>query len=294
MPLLRPIASHSPRRAAGALLLAAACSACGNDGRPGPSSESKITCEGPGFTEMATPEPFLSLEATVVDMDGAPLPDLRAQACGTNLCLNNKTGTDGVVMIQEDTDLTKPAFKYGAGQLYAKFAYPLSGGPDHDIGQHRTARLPEPSTSAPFEPGAEITSGGVTLALAADMNAVSADPFDFDTPELQGFRAVVIPIDKAPPAVDPSLGLELLVALTPVGAELCPAAKLTVDNSIGLDPDTPVEIFLHGVEVDEVWAPYGGWSKVADGRVSSDGATISTNADSGIPILSVVGIRRAP
>jgi hypothetical protein len=81
--------------------------------------------------------------------------------------------------------------------------------------------------------------------------------------------------------------------MTPVGTILCPAAKMTVENTTGLPPGARVEFFVHGVEVSEEWAPYGGWAHVSDGTVSDDGATISTDDAGGIPIVSVVGIRKA-
>jgi hypothetical protein len=94
--------------------------------------------------------------------------------------------------------------------------------------------------------------------------------------------------------VDPSLGFGIIVALTPEGTEVCPAAKLTVPNSPGWPAGSAVEIYLHGVDVAEAWAPYGGWAKVSDGIVSSDGASVTTVDGSGLPELSVVGIRRKP
>lgn len=256
----------------------------------------RFECPPPGYSEPSAPQAFDSLEAMVVDANGAGIPDLRAQACGIDLCLNGQTRPDGSVTItktQNDTAIDKPAFKYGTGREHAKFAFLLSGGPVYVLGTHTTAALPPAESSVPLVPGTEVASGGVILRLPDEMNPIEVEPFDFDTPELKGFRAVEIPIDQAPPAVDATLGLELLFAMTPVGTELCPFAALRVDNRLGWPPGTPVEVFLHGVEVGEEWAPYGGWVKVSDGQVSDDGATIGTNPDGGIPILSVIGIRRA-
>ncbi|MBM4361854.1 MAG: hypothetical protein FJ104_04180, partial [Deltaproteobacteria bacterium] len=71
-------------------------------------------------------------------------------------------------------------------------------------------------------------------------------------------------------------------------------ATLILPNRTGLPAGTAVEILLHGVEVEEEFAPYGGWAKVSDARVSSSGATIETLPGQGLPVLSVVGVRRAP
>jgi hypothetical protein len=74
---------------------------------------------------------------------------------------------------------------------------------------------------------------------------------------------------------------------------MCPAAALSVPNSPGWKAGAHVELFLHGIDVAEEWAPYGGWAKVSDGSVSADGKTIATDPDGGLPALSVVGIRLA-
>src|SRR5262249_49671442 len=84
-------------------------------------------CNGPGYAGMPSDRHFVHLSAPVVDEAGKPLPDIIAQACGTNICLNGTTGSDGSVVIDQDVPtMTKPAFKYGGGELYAKFALPLT------------------------------------------------------------------------------------------------------------------------------------------------------------------------
>ena len=97
----------------------------------------------------------------------------------------------------------------------------------------------------------------------------------------------------APAVVDASLGLGVLVALTPSGTTLCPPAKLRTPNSPGWPAGSRVEFFLHGVEVAEEFAPYGGWAKVSDGAVTADGSAVETDDAGGLPIISVVGVRLA-
>jgi hypothetical protein len=91
--------------------------------------------------------------------------------------------------------------------------------------------------------------------------------------------------------VDPTLGFEIIVATTPVATEFCPAAELRLPNSLNWVANTPVEFFVHGVEIAEDYAPYGGWAKVSDGSVSPDGVSIVTSEDGGIPVLGVFGIK---
>jgi hypothetical protein len=230
---------------------------------------------------------LVHVSATVVDENGTPVPHLLAQACGTNVCVNGSTDANGVVVIDTDATEQKPAFKYGDGRTHAKFALPLRGDSplSVDLGEQRTVAFDPPESGSELAPGKVASSRGVELGLVSDSNPVKPDPFDYDTPDLRKFRAAAVSAQDAPAAVDASLGFGILYALTPSGTELCPPATLTVPNS---------EVYLHGIEVDEAWAPYGGWAKVSDGTVSADGKTISTVEGGGLPALSVVGVRLTP
>jgi hypothetical protein len=251
-------------------------------------------CTGPGYAKSVTAAAFNGLSATVVDENGDPVPNLSAQACGINVCINKKTDGYGVAHITDRQPLTKGAFKYGGGQKYARIALPLDlpAADTITLGEQRTVAFDPPSDGAPMEPGKSATSRSATLTLASNAT-MTVDPFDFDTDDLQKFRSAEVPEAAWPQVVDRSLDFVLLVALTPSDAELCPAAKLTLANTPGLSPGTRVEFFLHGTDIIERWAPYGGWAKVSDGEVSADGASIETDPSGGIPVLSVVGVRLA-
>jgi hypothetical protein len=276
-------------RAICTLALGVAMAACSEVATP--ASPTEAECPPPGFAEAPALVPFESLNAIVEDLEGNPLDGVQAQACGVNLCLNASTDADGRVFIDAAQMLDKPAFKYGHGRRYAKFAFPLESGPTHDLGTHQTIELPPPESGVEFVAGASITSGNVTLELPENLGDLHIDPFDYDTEELARFRAIEVPVDQAPPAVDGGLELERLFATAPSGAQFCPPAALTVDNTLDWEPGSEVEFYLHGVEVDELWAPYGGWAKVSSGTVSENGATISTDPDEGIPTLGVLGVR---
>jgi hypothetical protein len=92
--------------------------------------------------------------------------------------------------------------------------------------------------------------------------------------------------------VDPTLKLELLFAAVPLETRFCPAAHVSVPNSLNWPAGTNVEFFIHGLEISQEYALYGGWGKVSDGAVSADGKTVETAADGGLPILSNFGIRK--
>jgi hypothetical protein len=253
------------------------------------------SCHGPGYAGSPTPQAFSHLSATVVDGSGQPISNLIAQACGTDICLNGTTAMNGSVVIDQNVPaMNKPAFKYGDGKGYVRFALPLSGSSiDVDLGKQATFAFDPPAAGAPLVPGEAAVSNGITLTVSAKTVTIQPDPIDFDTPDLKKFRAVEVPIDEMPPAVDPSFGFEMIVALTPSTTVMCPAAALSVPNSPGWKAGARVELFLHGIDVAEEWAPYGGWAKVSGGSVSDDGKTIATDPDGGLPALSVVGIRLA-
>jgi len=253
-------------------------------------------CEGPGYYGETPKVNVVHISATVVDENGNPVPDMWAYACGTDLCIKGGTDESGIVVIDTDSQQQKPAFKYGDGRTHAKFALLLgSESPINvDLGEQRTVAFARAASDTELAPGLTASSLGVELRLAADANPVEPDPFDYDTDDRRKFRAAAVSTENAPAAVDASLGFGMLYALTPSGTELCPRAALTVPNSANFPAGSAVEVFLHGIEVLESWAPYGGWAKVSDGVVSEDGKTVSTTEGGGLPALSVIGIRLAP
>jgi hypothetical protein len=252
-------------------------------------------CPAPGYSGPSADQIVVHLSATVIDEQGNPVPRMLAQACGVNVCVNGRTDDGGTVVIDTNTTQQKPAFKYGDGKTHAKFALPLDGSPvDVDLGEQRTVAFDPPAAGVSLSAGTTAMSQGVSLDLPADLNPVKPDPFEFDTPDLKKFRAAVLTVPTAPAAVDPTLGFGIVVALTPAGTELCPAARLTVPNSANWPAGSAVEVFLHGIDVGESWAPYSGWAKVSDAMVASDGTTIATIDGGGLPQLSIVGLRLAP
>jgi hypothetical protein len=120
---------------------------------------------------------------------------------------------------------------------------------------------------------------------------------------MRGLRALAVPLDKAPDAVDKTLEFDRVLSATPAGATFCSPARPVVCNTPQWPAGTPVEIFVqtHHVPLydsetntwSQGWAPGpGGWGKVADGMVSADGNWIAATRG-GIPVLSNVGIRRS-
>jgi len=249
------------------------------------------TCVPPGYAGPPSPLLVDTVEASIVDIGGNPVPGLLSLVCGLDICIFGQSGADGHVLLNlAGQKVDHPAFKYGDGLTYARLATPITAATSV-FPLAVTARLPD--IGPPLLAGQVVSSGGVTLSIPPGAE-ITIDVLTYDTPPAQQFRAAAIPIDKAPPAVDPALKLELLFAAAPVDTVFCPPAAVSIPNTAGWPPGASVEFFVHGVSISQEYAPYGGWAKVSDGRVSADGATISTDAAGGLPVLSVFGVRRKP
>lgn len=267
----------------------------GNDaGRAGssfggsPSGPGK--CAGPGYKEPAEPQQVDEVSARLVDQDGSVIANEPVQVCGSDVCFYGVTTEAGGVAIRPGQSMTKPAFKFGEGKVSARFAWLLPAEPVVDLGTVQSVRLPSLADGAALEPGNTATSNGLSIT-PAEGSAITHDRLTFQTPEERRLRAVRVGLDVAPPVVDAELGLELLYAATPVETVFCPPSRLAIENTEGWAAGTQVEVFLHGVDIEEAWAPYGGWAKVADAVVSEDAARVET-LDPGLPVLGVLGFRR--
>ena len=232
-----------------------------------------------------------AVEARLVDLDGEPVGAELVQVCGLDLCTNGKSGSDGRVSMTLGQRFLEPAFKFGEGRVSARFAQLLPDEAELDLGEVRTVRLPELDTAVPLMAGDTAAYDGFELELAAE-SEIRIDGLSFRTAEERGLRAVTVPIADAPDVVAEGPGLELVWAATPVETHFCPPAALSVPNSEGWAAGTDVEVYLHGVDITEEWAPYGGWAKVSDAVVSDDGERIVTT-EPGLPVLGVLGLRRA-
>jgi hypothetical protein len=248
-------------------------------------------CErGPGYTDDSVPQRVDAVSAQLVDLDEQPLSFEFVQVCGTDICIQGKASESGSVLVGPRQDMTKPAFKFGEGKVTPRFARLLPNEANIDFGIVHSVRLPELGSGVALVAGKPASSGGLTLSPEAG-SLVRIDKLTFGEADEQKLRAVQVPLDRAGDLTDPELGLELLYAATPTSTEFCPPVALAVDNTEGWVPGTEVEVLLHGVEIEEIWAPYGGWAKVSDARVSDDGARIETT-EPGLPLLGVLGFRR--
>ena len=153
----------------------------------------------------------------------------------------------------------------------------------------------------PFEEGVDlpadkqakvVTHGDVTYTFAAGMDVnVDQIELELDGAAEQRFRSVRVALDKAPPFIDPKAGFAVLHALTPFHTRIKPGAAVTVANTAKLPAGAAVELFVQLTDLQEKSGPFGGFTKVADGHVSADGATIKTDDGQGVPEISWLGVR---
>lgn len=250
----------------------------------------KHLCQIPTFEDDSEAKPFESLVATILDEDGEPIPDLLAQACGTNICLNAKTNASGRASISETTEIAKLAFKYGDGLHYAHVAILLDEEEQqHDLGELTTLRLPDGDSANGFSPGVSVTSSDATLLLQEDTE-VSVDFLSYPDEEDHVFVARQFPDDALPKSIA-ELAFDAVWVFGPQKTKFCPPAKLTLPNTAGLPAGTKLELHLLVTGIEGEFAPYAEWGRVSAATVNSSGTAIETDDDSGLPELGVVGLR---
>lgn len=247
-------------------------------------------CKPAPMNSNAAPITIDKIEATLLDETDAPVAEQLAYACGVDICPPPATsGSDGKVVLSIGNKMLKqPAFKYGDGLLYGKFAAPLTEASTVFMKAY-TPKLP--ATGALLAEGQAATSNGVTITLESG-TVIEHDVLLYDTCETQAFRAALIPAGKEPAGLNPALGLEILYAVGPVDTFFCPAAIVTIPNTLGWTAGTAVEFYVHGLSVGQEHAAYGEWAKISDGAVSADGMSISTSAGGGLPVLSAFGVKK--
>jgi hypothetical protein len=261
----------------------------------GSSTSSGDACPAVGYPGDGSADGVNTVTARVEDTSGNGVPNLLLDVCGFNLCLNGSTDANGDAAVNNTsgTVLDDARMYYGDGKDYVRLCQEIPGLPDATLGTINTVALPPLAQGQTIAAGSPVTQGPLTIEVDA-AGAIEHDIILYATDAERVFRSVLIPHDNGSlsfPAIDASLNFDLVFGTAPINTKFCPAAKLTFDNTEGWAADAEVEVFFHGTEVFTDFAPYGGWAKVSDGKVSSDGTTVSTNDGEGIPQLGVFGVR---
>jgi len=276
---------------AGALALG-----CGSD--PLTRAPTPVTCAAPSYADPSLESQTIGrVTLFVYDLDGAPVFDTPVTVCGVDVCSNIQHTDDyGKAVVTLSSPLTKPALKYGDGLEHAELALLLEHDADADLtilGVHTPAL---PTEGSPIAAGARSESGGASLTLPSNAT-LTLDPLPpYDTEDSRAFRAAELAPDLIPVGLDHGAGLERVFTLAPLGAVMCPEAKLTLPNSAAWEPGTAVEFLVEGFGVgtedgDQPYAPYGEWQGVATGVVDEQGESLVMTSG-GLPIISNVGVRR--
>jgi hypothetical protein len=220
----------------------------------------------------------------IVDEEGAPTSAGLVQICGKDVCTQADVGSNGKLSEDVGDVRDTPAVKYGDGFEWAKLTRLVEDG-DNDVGSLVTVRLPPFEEAPPLTPGETVSSGGVTLTLAASAR-VELNFLDYETEEQQGFRAAALPaaaLEQLP------LPFVQAYALSPLETHVCPSPAISLENSSELAPGTELELYLLGLDVEEEFAPYAAWRKVGEGTVSDDGKSLEF--PDGVPVLTAIGVK---
>lgn len=269
---------------------AASAGTAGATSSSGGSGGGNVCDPGPGYGEAQAGILIGSVTANVVDQNGEPVANLLVQVCGTDVCINGETGATGSAAVAPNVEIKKPAFKYGTGLDFARLAFLLGEEEVQELGTVTAIRLPSFAEGAPIAAGTESISNGVVLGLEPG-TTVRHDVLVYTSAEERTFRAEPVPLPAA--ELEPSLELASLFALAPVETEFCPPARLALPNEHGWEAGRAIEFFALGVDIEEEWAPYAGWTKIGTGFVSEDGRRLEL--DGGLPILyAAIGVRQDP
>ncbi len=239
---------------------------------------------------------LVSVDATLFDLASKPVTTESIYICGTNIC-TSPLAANAMGKVHADVCLwfIKGAFKYLGGPSYVSFASTIPANITAvSLPSVVLTSLPMAGVDFPAN-GGDLVSSGVTFTAPAAAG-VKFDMSESSDPNWHKFRVAQVDLKNAPPFFDnTTLKLEVLWGLAPVNALITPSATLKVPNTQKWAANAPVEFFLNGVNnsTQNPPAPYGGWSPMGTGKVSSDGLTVSTDPGigNGIPMIGTVGIR---
>jgi hypothetical protein len=233
-----------------------------------------------------------SLSATVKDLDGASVASLITTACGDG-CSFGKTDQAGTTRMDVRRYMRKAALMLHGRSRWASYYSRFDATGDVDKGQLFLPKMPfDQGVDLPASGEAKaVTFGDVTYTFAAG-SEIKVDQLELESAEEQRFRAVAVPVDKAPPFVaEAGGGFAAVYALTPFATRITPGASVTLANTAKLAAGAAVELFIQGTALDDSYGAFGAFSKVADGHVSADGATIRTDDGQSVPQITWLGVR---
>jgi hypothetical protein len=247
-----------------------------------------------------------SVTAKIVDETGAAVAAQPVSICGIDICSDvGMTAADGTASVMTDLSEKKASFLFGDAIGYAQFAIPLTQATtSFAMGGHvlATGKLSD-KTPAALTQGASATSGDVTLTIPAD-DVITIDLVTYPTSDSQQLRVAGIPVANAAPilASGPMPSFALLYGVSPAETTFCPPVQVSValphetmmPNDLGWAPGAHAEFWVTTTDQGQAFAPFGGWAKISDGVVSSDGARVATVPMQGFNFLESFAVRVVP
>lgn len=254
-----------------------------------PGCDITMTCDDVNPPPMS--QCIVKFDTSLVDMNGGPITTEKLFLCGTNICTPPLApDLQGKISTWVCTTFVRGAAKFLGETRYASFTSLAPTQAMVTIPPLPLIPLPATGVDIPMGSGT-VTSNMASLTVSGTVTFDPSEPMDVD---LHRFRAVQIPIAKAPPGM-PS-NIQVLWGLAPVNAALKPAAKLTVPNTLSWPANATVLVFLNGVDGFEMAppVPYGSWTQIGIGHVDAQGMTISTDTGvgNGVPMLGMVGLQK--
>lgn len=287
---------RGPLAIAAVVTLACACAASDGADRAADAEPAEATVDPDACPVSIDGVPegavcVLSVEARVVDETGAPIPGMLVTACGDG-CSYGDTDADGRVRIDARRYMRRPAFQLHGRSRWASYYVRFEGGGHVDLGTLVAPRMPASSVVLPTEgQAATVTSGDVTLSFPAGAEVV-VDTIELSEPSEQAFSTLRVPLDQAPPWARSDPQLVALYAIGPFATNVEPGARARIANVAALEAGTPVELWVHGTSVRDTYGPFGGFAKMADAKVTDDGAAIESDSATPIRHLTWLGVRR--
>lgn len=235
------------------------------------------------------------VEGRVTDLDGAPLAGRPITVCGP-ACFIATTSADGSFSVDVGDWIEVAIYSVQAHGRpdYASVYVPLSAPRDGVARLPEALSLPRYAPAGPELPdgatGGTVTSGDVTLTVAPDTR-LELDLEDVDLGPLgRRLRVAPVPVDRAPSALVEA-SLSGLYALAPFALLASRPIAVTLPNRARLPAATAVEFVALGVEPFTPPINAGLAVVAALGRVSDDGATVTTSPGEGLRTLSWIGYR---
>ncbi len=254
-----------------------------------PGCDITMKCDDPMPPPMS--QCIVKFDTSLVDVNGGPITAEKVFFCGTNICTPPlTTDAQGKVSTFICTNFIRGAAKYLGETRFASFTSLAPMQTMVTIPPLTLVALPAIGVDIPMGSGT-VTSNMVSLTVSG---TVTFDPSELMDADLHRFRAVQVPVAKAPPGM-PS-NIQVLWGLAPVNAALKPAAKLTVPNTLSWTANATVLFFLNGVDGFEMAppVPYGSWTQIGIGHVDGAGTSISTDTGvgNGLPMIGMVGLQK--